>query len=374
MHAHDSGKAAEDQAARLFDSHGWRVLREPVAGDHRLDLLVKKGSKTYVVEIKSLKEGRPDRAIPILSQAILQAQAGAKEFPNARPLAILWVGDASRSFLQQVEAFSRRYSADMAVGVMVGTGARWFIGDGLEDLNVEADPASNSAARSSVHVANIFSDLNQWMLKVLLAPEIPEHLLNAPRGAYRNASELAKAANVSVMGAFRFAQQLQAEGFLESSWHMKLVRRSELMERWKASVLRPSPEMKCSFLLRGAGSTQLRKFVSAHDACVGYHAAAQALHLGHVQGVPPYIYVRKLPQLSLEGWKGLTLASPGEPFDLVLKQARAKESVFRAAVSVDGVSVSDVIQVWLDVSSHPSRGREQAELIWGKVLRRVIAP
>ena len=230
------------------------------------------------------------------------------------------------------------------------------------------------AVGSSIHVANIFSDPNQWMLKVLLAPEIPVHLLNAPRGAHRNASELAKAANVSVMGAFRFVQQLQAEGFLESSSHLKLVRRSELMERWKASTLRPSPEMKCSFLLRGASSTQLRNTVSKHDACVSYHAAAEALRLGHVQGVPPYLYVRKLPPSSLDGWKGLIPASPGEPFDLVLKQARAKESVFRAAVSVDGVSVSDVIQVWLDVSLHPSRGREQAELIWAKVLRRVIAP
>lgn len=374
MHALGSEKRTEDQVAHLFEAHGWRVSRDPTAGNYRPDLLAKKGPKVYIAEIKSLKEGRPDRAIPLLSQAILQAQAGAKAFPNAKPLAILWVGDASRSLLQQLEAFSSRYAADVAVGVMADSGARWFIGDGLHDLNAEVDAARNPAIKSPAHVANIFSDLNQWMLKVLLAPEIPERLLNAPRGTYRNASELAKSANVSIMSAFRFVQQLQDEGFLESSSYLKLVRRPELLERWKASVLRPSPEMKCSFLLRSAGPGRLRNVVSSHRACLGYYSAAEAFRLGHVQGVPPYVYVRKLPRAPREQWKELVPVPPGEAFDLVLKQARAKESVFRGAVSMDGVLVSDVIQVWLDVSAHPSRGREQAELIWSKVLRRAIAP
>jgi hypothetical protein len=34
----------------------------------------------------------------------------------------------------------------------------------------------------------------------------------------------------------------------------------------------------------------------------------------------------------------------------------------------DGVPVSDVLQVWMDVAQHPSRGREQADLIWRKIL------
>jgi hypothetical protein len=32
--------------------------------------------------------------------------------------------------------------------------------------------------------------------------------------------------------------------------------------------------------------------------------------------------------------------------------------------------VADIIQVWLDVSNHPARGKEQAEQIW----KRVLAP
>jgi hypothetical protein len=46
--------------------------------------------------------------------------------------------------------------------------------------------------------------------------------------------------------------------------------------------------------------------------------------------------------------------------------------VFRAAVQLDGVAISDVLQIWLDVSAHPSRGEEQADLIRRKVLAQII--
>ena len=36
-----------------------------------------------------------------------------------------------------------------------------------------------------------------------------------------------------------------------------------------------------------------------------------------------------------------------------------------------GMAASDVLQVWVDVAAHPSRGREQADLIRKRVLRRI---
>jgi len=62
-------------------------------------------------------------------------------------------------------------------------------------------------------VSKSFFDLNQWILKILLSKEIPESMLFAPRGRYGNASQLAAAARVSVMSAFRFVRQLSEEGF-----------------------------------------------------------------------------------------------------------------------------------------------------------------
>ncbi len=48
----------------------------------------------------------------------------------------------------------------------------------------------------------------------------------------------------------------------------------------------------------------------------------------------------------------------------------ARKSVFRAAVVRDGVPVADILQVWLDASSHPARGEAQAE----EISHRVLAP
>jgi len=367
------GRHAEDLVARLFDDHGWEVQREPVIGSHRADLLVKKGRQVFVVEIKALSEGRPDRAIPLLSQAILQAQAYARALRKGRPLAVVYVGDASPSLLKQVGEFSQEFASDVAVGVISESGVQCFLGKGLEELNVAPHSVRQRLGKSPNRAPHIFSDLNQWMLKVLLAPEIPERLLAAPRAEYNNVSELARAANVSTMSAFRFAQRLREEGFLdESSSGFKLVRREHLFDRWRSAALRPSQEMPMRFLIRGSAPAQLRKAVSSRPACLALFAAAEALRLGHVKGVPPYVYVHRLPRLEQDAWKEMVPCSPADPVDLILRQAASPQSVFRGAVRVDGVAVSDVLQVWLDVSAHPSRGEEQAELIHRKILGQII--
>jgi len=45
-------------------------------------------------------------------------------------------------------------------------------------------------------------------------------MLAAPPGEYRNASQLAEAAQVSLMSAFRFLRQMQQEGFLDDDDEM----------------------------------------------------------------------------------------------------------------------------------------------------------
>src|SRR5579862_9506101 len=57
--------------ANLFRKRGWRILRQPVAAD----LVVQAGKNRYVVSVKAISEGRRDRLVSLLSQAILEAQA-----------------------------------------------------------------------------------------------------------------------------------------------------------------------------------------------------------------------------------------------------------------------------------------------------------
>jgi hypothetical protein len=138
--------------------------------------------------------------------------------------------------------------------------------------------------------------------------------------------------------------------------------------------MRPSPELPMMFLIRSPVDQQIKGLLakSEGEACLGLFAAADVLRLGHVSGVPPYINVPKLPRPDDKKWRALLPASASEIPDLIVRQALSPKSAFRGAVHQDGLIVSDVIQVWLDVANHPSRGKEQADLIYEKALRPII--
>jgi len=111
-------------------------------------------------------------------------------------------------------------------------GLQFFAGRGLEKLNAPRSSRVRRQQHRLTESALLFSDLNQWMLKVLLAPLIPEGLLHAPREQYHSVSHLAEGAGVSVMSAFPLMRQLRHEGFLDhNDGILRLVRRGELMRR-----------------------------------------------------------------------------------------------------------------------------------------------
>jgi hypothetical protein len=176
-------------------------------------------AKKYVIQIKRSSEGRKDRLIPLVSQAILQAQEGARHLPgHTVAVAIVVANYIPDSVALQVKKFARRHAPNIAVGVMDLEGMRSFDGHGLEQFNSERPRARNTISPANrVPSPQLFSDLYQWMLKVLLAPSIPELYLSAPRGRYHGASQLAEAAAVSVMSAFRFIEQFRKRDFLKKN-------------------------------------------------------------------------------------------------------------------------------------------------------------
>lgn len=365
--------SAEQHVADFFRANDWAVEVLP-RGPNGADLILQRGTQRFIVEIKALSESRADRVIPLLSMAILQARAAAEQFDDALPLAIVCVPDVSPSLARHVNAFAQRFAKDVSVGLIARRGGQYFCGAAFQELSRLPEEPRRTAATHPPQPINLFSDLNQWMLKLLLARELPEGLLNAPRKKFRNGSELAEAARVSAMSASRFLQQLRSEGYLsDSSPYLKLVRREALFRRWSAATMRSCPEMPCRFLLRMPVLPQIRGLLGGHteDACLGLFAAADELDIGHVSGVPPYVYVHKLPRPGSPDWPEL-IAHPSERPDLILRQAVFPQSTFRGAIDRNGVMVSDVIQIWLDVMHHPARGAEQATLIYKKFLLPIV--
>lgn len=365
-------KRAERDLERAFRDAGWQVRPEPQRGEAaRPDLEVHRGDLQYVVELKVAAEGRGDRLVPFWAQACLQAQrwAGA-----GKPLAVVGAPRVAPSTAEQVLEFAAEYAPDVAAGVIDFEGLRKFSGAGLEALNAEPPIRSASTYAAATAPADLFSDLNQWLLKVLLAPEIPGEYLAAPREQYRNASQLAKVANVSVPSAYRFVQQLEKDGYLdESAGYLRLVQRERLFARWQAAATRRVKEVPIRLLVGGDPHEGAAGIARGGSACLALFAAADAMGLGFVHGVPPYVYVRKLGREAVRSRSNLVPPERHESPDLYLRKAPAPRSIFRGMVERDGVSISDIIQIWLDVSLHPSRGQEQADLIRRRVLGGVMS-
>lgn len=374
-----AGADFENIVAKAFRKAGWRVRRHPAAGDMRADLVVDDGARKYVVEVKSAAEGRRDRLIPLLSQAILQAQAFARQFPErAAPLAVVAARRVPESVADDIKQFAERHAPEVAVGVIDGEGFRSFLGPGLEGL--DAKPSLHAASRivSPQHLPDLFSDLNQWMLKILVGQRLPASLIEIPREPIRNASQLAEAARVSVMSASRLVNQLTSRGFFdETDQRLQVVRVEELLEWWTSSNREAAKEIPAHWILK-SGKDQLLAAVRQYTSrqihnqprcCLGLFAAADALGLGFVRGAPAHIYLERLTLDALNRL-GLAIDHSARLPDVTVRIPANSEAVFRPRVFPDNVPVSDVLQVWLDVSTHPARGKEQAR----EIQRRVLKP
>jgi hypothetical protein len=385
--------AAEREIAQLvanaFRRASWRVHR-PRAGDAlQPGLLVEGGGSKYVVEIKRSPEGRRDRVIPLLSHAILEAQAFARQFPEAVvPVAIVVAPRLPPAVVDAVREYADRVAPQMGVGLVDAEGLRAFWGHGLEVLNARPSSKEHRARRQIARqrLPNLFSDLNQWMLKILLAESIPANFLSAPRARYRNPTQLARAAGVSVMSAFRLVRQLAMENFIarDEGW-LELIRIPELLHRWSAwrAPVQEFP-VRCLVKRDQAALAALLKSYAAGGAwagnlagerrskprvCLGLFAAADALGFGFVHGVPPHIYMERFDSGLLQRF-GLSVEGAEHSPDAYIRIPANPEAVFRAAVMNDGVPCADILQVWLDVSDHPSRGRAQAD----EIARRALGP
>jgi len=377
--------------ASVFRQHGWNVLEQPKVGNGKPDFIASGPGKKVVIEVKRASEGRKDRIIPLLSQAALEAAHYSRSLPgHPIPVAIVGANRISESAAEEAKQFVRERAPQVAVGILDLEGLRLFAGHGLDSLSLERRLQSDiHSPRVRARAPQLFSDLNQWMLKVLLAPNISEEYLSAPRGRYHGASQLAEAAGVSVMSAFRFVEELSKEGFLESGQgSLRLVRLRELMDRWAAASQRRVLEVPMRWVLhRGkkALASALRSY-QLHDGvvdpnfadplssarprvCLGLFEAAEALGIGFVHGVKPHLY---LERLNADVLNDLGLSGDAEEADpdLFVRIPGNRECIFRGAVGKHGVPASDILQVWLDVGQHPSRGKEQAELIW----RRILSP
>jgi DNA-binding MarR family transcriptional regulator len=246
-------------------------------------------------------------------------------------------------------------------------------------------PAARTRKSRAPRRPDLFSDLNQWMLKVLIGQRLPETLIAVPRDPIRNASQLANIADVSIMSASRFVTQLSERNFLHRRDDLlQIARVEELLDLWISANREAADEIPARWIIKkGADQLKstLRDYAAPHPnrsvikrvprCCLALFAAADALGYGFVHGAPAHVYLESLT-LDALGRLGLAVDHSGRPPDVYIRKPANREAVFRAQVTRDGIPISDILQVWLDASTHPARGKEQAREIQRRVLKQFL--
>lgn len=321
--------------------------------------------------------GSWDRTLaPFLAKAILSARAHAVD--GSEPVAVLRVRRASPLADGRLAEFVRDVAADQSWILMDSVG-RFF--PHVRDMPMLRKEASErfvpQRAAPGKATPTLFTDLNQWLLKVLLAPFLDERLLHAPRdGAIRNASTLAAVADVSIPVASRFLNSLDDSGQLERRFgDLRVGRPLELLQRWRDQTSHPTRRELGVHAVRGIEFTRTFAMTAASTSkafgqrpplVLALHHACDVLGFGHVKGVAPVFWSTSLEADELERM-GL-VAAPSGTFDAVLRVPRFPESIMRALVNPKANPTTDIIQCWLDSSHYRIRGQEQADFIWRKLF------
>lgn len=230
--------------------------------------------------------------------------------------------------------------------------------------SIKAPPVSIRQTPPPSH--DPFSDLGQWLSKVVLAQDLSEDLISAPRGLMRNQADLAAAANVSLPTVSRWAKELRIMGFLGSSNRgFSIVRRRDFLRRWASSIhSRAYLDIWARPILGNPNRESLiRKFIEAEPRAILLGAeACHQLGIGVVHGAPLQI---ALPSTSTQDLErvGLQPTSSGESGALMIRVPKFPQSLRRGAVHRQQIPTADVIQCAVDAFLDPARGKEQFEAI-----------
>jgi hypothetical protein len=372
----------ELRVRRGLESSGWTVRQG--SSKRPVDLLATKRAAKYAIEIKAVREGRHELVEARFADAVLRLRADLR--PGERGLVFLLLDRASSRVVARLVEYATRFAAETDWVLLGAEGVVATHGNGLEELSdAFASERSDRGIRESRF--DLFSDLNQWLLKVLLAPALPRAVIAAPLEPPRNARHLAKLASVSEPTTSRLLANLREGGWLvEDARNLKLRRAAELLERWRAARARPDREIGARFLfpppdplkdlqsrLNPWPAERFEARSSAPEApypnavlwsaspraCFALFAALKFMKRGFVHGAPVHVYVEKLDEHLLDRLR-LRRSGAGEAADVSLREPRTPQSVFRAAVGGIGPPCADILQCWLDVSHHPVRGEEQA--------------
>ena len=142
---------------------GWSS--EPPGNDGPWVLVARKASRRYPVILNQARVSRLSSLQGLLADAILRGRAAAG--PGRSFLAVVGTPGISRAMAAAIEGYARKVAPGQPFGYVDERGLVRLFGPGLDGIQKVQLQGSGPGVRAE-QPRDLFSDLNQWMLKVLV--------------------------------------------------------------------------------------------------------------------------------------------------------------------------------------------------------------
>jgi hypothetical protein len=360
----------------LLEAIPYSRLLHPERTQVEVDQLIGVEDRRVLVALELVRGPRILEVEGQLARAVLRLKRSAGE-QGGLPVAVVALPRFGTKLRRAAESFMRKFAPGVGWGLLDESGQAVLV---VPDLEVEWERAASLPAegRSAHHRGDrqLFTDLNRWMLKVLLLRNAPEELWGGPRRRPRHPTELAEVAQVSIAKAHNFASAFESRGLLRKSPSgLKLVRVQELLQSWlhdESNARRKAVPARALLPLEHSeedlGVQQLLPSSAWDSATVG--GASAALRHGLLRKPnrqPPLIHLEIPISRAISIWQ--LEECELRDAQMILSRPMFPRSVFRGRVrGQKGPPLVDMWQVALDSISSGGRGREQADYILERIL------
>jgi hypothetical protein len=337
--------------------------------DGQPDIIGRVGERDLVLDVKAVSLSVIEDVLARLSMGALQVRRYAAN--GAIPMVAVVLPSVGKKVEAAAAAFMAEHAPDVGWALIDREGNARVVVPALR-VDLERRTARVLPALPKRASIRLFSDLNRWLLKVLLLADAPAELWIGPRQSVLSGRDLSQAADVSPEMVRRFMNAFEEQDFLRKTPKgLRIVRKSILLDLWRADdALDVRTGVHVRTMMGGAGALQelagLHGFadavvVAGFEACrmQGLLHAATAGTV-EVHAIDPVADI--VERFDLEE------CTPADA-DLVLLPSRHPKSVQRGALRRDGLWVADAFQAALDVLRHPARGQEQSDYLLEEVLR-----
>lgn len=270
---------------------------------------------------------------------------------------------------RETRLFMSTYAPGCAWGLIDESGAAQIV---VPALSVDIDQSGQieTPAWPRQRPMRLFTDLNQWMLKILLLADAPSSLWGGPRQQVATPTELHRVAKVSLEKAHQFVRAFEQLGFFRPTRRgLNVVRRRELMEMWfHDERSHSSPRIPVRWIFGQPRSMQevfLKSGSTERFAVCGFEAC-HLLGVLHTPVAQREVYFLGDADSVLAAWD--LEPCDGRDAHFFLQKARCAQSILRGRIFRADLPVVDVLQAALDTHHQEARGIEQAQYILDGVL------